>query len=409
MDMKNDREILRKLADSYMQIAVLPVQEEKKRLWKKLNGLNPERPMVMIDQISWSEIVDDELILQCEDAENRMYEQYFRQIIYRWKHFPADYVVEPFVRVKKAINNSGFGIDIMEKTIGEENHEVSSHAYTNLFSGIDDVEKIKMPKISHDLAETKRRMEHASWLFDGIIDVRDEGYSLHISVWDPISTWMSVEGVLYAMIDNPEMLHALAKRVADGHMQSLDQLEEMGLISYDLPLVHCTGAFTDELPAAGFNPEKPRLKDTWCYGLAQMFSTVSPAMFYEYEIVYSRPIMERYGLTYYGCCEPLHDKMDEIKKISNVRKISVSPWANQEISAQEIGKDYVFSRKPNPSFLAMEGFDGEIIKKEFAETLEICKKYNCPSEFILKDISTIRNKPERLSEWEKIAMKAACG
>ena len=407
--MENDRGILRRLADSYMQIAVLPVQEEKKRLWRKLNGLKPERPMVTIDQVSWSEVDDDSLALKCTDKLNQEYERFFRRTLYQWKHFPVDMVIEPFVRVKKAVANSGFGVESLEKTIGKENHEVASHAYANLFTSLDDVEKVKMPNVTFDQAETKKRMEHAAWLFDGIIDVREEGVDPYISVWDTISTWMSVEGVLYAIIDDPEMMHALTKKVADGYMYMLDQLEGQGLLCHSQSLIHCTGAYTDDLPADGFDALKPRLKDIWNYGLAQMFSTVSPAMFDEYEIEYSKPIMERFGLTYYGCCDPLHAKMDEVKKISNVRKISVSPWADQEESAEQIGRNYVFSRKPNPSFLAMESFDAAIIKKEFLTTLDICKKHNGPSEFILKDISTIRCKPERLAEWAKVAMGVVCG
>ena len=45
-------------------------------LWRKLNGLKPERPMVMIDQVCWNEMnVDDELTLRCEDPECRGYEE----------------------------------------------------------------------------------------------------------------------------------------------------------------------------------------------------------------------------------------------------------------------------------------------------------------------------------------------
>ena len=51
MNLEKDRIILRELACRYAEQAVLPVQEEKRRLWKKLNTLEPERPMVMIDQM----------------------------------------------------------------------------------------------------------------------------------------------------------------------------------------------------------------------------------------------------------------------------------------------------------------------------------------------------------------------
>ncbi|MDR2079265.1 MAG: hypothetical protein LBP74_06065 [Treponema sp.] len=213
--------------------------------------------------------------------------------------------------------------------------------------------KIKMPVVSHDEAETKRRMETARWLFDGIMPLREEGCDPYLSIWDPISQWMSVEGALYGLVDNPDMMHALAKRLADGYISELDQLEEQGLLCHSQALVHCTGAFTDDLPAPGFNPEKPRTQDIWMFGLAQMFATVSPAMFEEYEINYMMPIFERFGLVYYGCCDPLDGKMNEVRKIPHLRKISMSPWAGKERGAEEIGRDYVFSNKPNPAFIAL--------------------------------------------------------
>jgi hypothetical protein len=44
-------------------------------------------------------------------------------------------------------------------------------------------------------------------------------------------------------------------------MQMLDQLEEQGLLTGPQSLIHCTGAFTDALPADGYRPDKPRTKD----------------------------------------------------------------------------------------------------------------------------------------------------
>jgi len=98
--------------------------------------------------------------------------------------------------------------------------------------------------------------------------------------------------------------------------------------------------------------------------------------------------------------------MNEVHKIPHLRKISVSPWADQSIMAREIGSDYVFSRKPNPSYVAMGTFDTELIKREFDETLGYCKDNGTPVEFILKDISTVRSRPERLKQWADIAMEA---
>ncbi len=406
-----DVEIIRELAARTTEIAALPVQEEKRTLWRKLNALEPERPMVMIDQVCWNEMgIGDELTLQCTDAECREYEKRLRRTLYQWKHFPVDMVVEPFFRVPKAIRNSGLGIKVEEETaVGDPTNAVVGHMYENQFQTEDDLEKIKMPRISHDAAETERRMAVAHELFDGLLEVRPWGADPHLSLWDPISTWMGVQNALYALVDTPDYVHRLVSRATDGYLSMLDQLEEQGLLCGPQSLVHCTGAYSDELPAPGYDPAKPRTKDLWMYGLAQMFSTVSPAMFKEFEVDYTARICERFGLVYYGCCDPLDGKMAEVRMIPNVRKVSMSPWVDEDRGASEIGGDLVYSRKPNPAQVAMESFHPEQVRAHLTETREACDRHGCPLEYILKDISTVRYEPQRLSEWAAIAMEVAGG
>jgi hypothetical protein len=70
-------------------IAALPVQEQKRSLWRKLNALKPDRSMVMIDPVCWNEMnVDGELTLRCENAECRGYETELRRRLRTW--WPAD-------------------------------------------------------------------------------------------------------------------------------------------------------------------------------------------------------------------------------------------------------------------------------------------------------------------------------
>jgi hypothetical protein len=406
----SDLIIIRELAARVAEIAALPVQEEKRRLWRKLNALQAERPMVTIDQVCWNEMeVGDELRLRCSDPECRRYEEYLRMTLFQWKHFRVDMVVEPFMRIPMAIDNTGFGIQVLEDvSVMDATNSVRGHYYNNQFRSMDDLENVKMPVISHDPLKTNRRMEDAHQLFDGLLEVRAEGLDPYLSLWDPISTWMGVEQALYGLIDQPELMHALVGRITDGYLSMLDQLEEQGLLCGQQSLIHCTGAYTDELPKPGYNPQKPRTKDLWMFGLAQMFSTVSPRMFKEFEVDYASRICERFGLVYYGCCDPLDGKMAQVRMIPNVRKVSMSPWVNQERGADQIHGDYVFSRKPSPALLAYDGFDPEAVRADLTATREICKRYNCPLELILKDISTVRYEPQRLFEWAEIAMQVAC-
>jgi hypothetical protein len=407
----SDLNVIRTLATRAAEIAALPVQEEKRRLWRKLNGLKAERPMVMIDQVCWNEMeIGDELRLRCTDPDCRYYEEILRQMLFQWDHFRVDMVVEPFMRVPIAIINTGFGIDVREEiAVLDATNSVVGHYYNNQFRTMDDLEKVKMPQVSHDQAETARRMEVAHQLFDGLLEVRPYGLDPNFSLWDPIATWMGVEGALWGLVDQPELMHGLVGRMTEGFLSMLDQAEEQGLLCGPQSLIHCTGAWTDDLPAPGYDPQKPRTKDLWAMGLAQMFSTVSPRMFKEFEVDYASRIFQRYGLVYYGCCDPLDGKMKQVRMIPNVRKVSMSPWANQEHGAAEIHGDFVFSRKPSPAFLAYDAFDPEAVRTDLTATRDICVKYNCPLEMILKDISTVRYEPKRLFQWADVAMQVACG
>jgi hypothetical protein len=423
-NIENDRIILRGLAEKIAEIAALPVQEEKRRLWKKLNGLKPERPMVTIDQVCWHEMnIDGKLTLKCEDGECRVFEDRFRKTLFQWEYFPVDMVVEGYVRVSKALIDaptaehnllkSLFGIKIEETTLATDKaNDIVSHDYKNQFESFDDLEKIKMPKVGEDKNETKRRVEKARWLFDGILPVYEEGwgYDPYCSCWDPIAMWMSIEGILYGVIDQPDLMHAVVARVVQGYMTMLDQLEAQGLL-YNRPqaTVHTTGAWTDELPAPGYDSEKPRTQDLWMYAMAQAFATMSPAMFEEYEIEHLLPLFSRFGLVYYGCCDPLQDRMDAVKRIPHLRKISVSPWADRQKMAEQIAGGYVVSNKPNPAFLGAAAFSPDIIRDDLIRTRDICKQTGSPLEFAFKDISTVYREPLRLREVGKIAMEVAQG
>lgn len=403
---KRDRTVIRELAARVAELAADPVQEEKRRLWRALNGLRPERPMVMIEQVPWHEMNRYEaLTLRCEDQALREYEQTLRRTLFQAEHFPVDKVVESFVNVPKAIENTGFGIRKRDQTaVTDPANAIVGHKYENQLETDADLDKIQPPRILHDEAETERRLTEAHELFDGLLDVRLQGVGCRYPLWDWIATWMGVENALYALVDRPDFVHRLLALMTDNCLSQIDQLEEQGGFCEPQTGIHCSGAYTDELPASGYTPGKPRAKDLWMYGMAQMFATVSPDMFREFEVDYIHLICERFGMVYYGCCEPLDDRMAEVRRIPNVRKVSMSPWVDQERGAREIGSDFVFSRKPNPALLAGERFDAQAVRADLEATKEFCGRHGCPLEFILKDVSTVRYEPARLFEWARIAM-----
>ena len=415
---QKEKETLRELAKQVAEISGLPIQEKTFKAWKGLNGLKPERPMFMIDQLPWGELNrDGEMNLECEDWLMRHFEWQLREILYRWRHIQDDRVVLNTIRTPRAVSNTGFGMHISEETIpGKPGTAANSHDYKDILQTEEDIEKIQTPKISEDKNASKQWLETAKDIFGGILTVIPGGVNAEYGhIWDVISTWHGVEECMYDILDRPEFIHKILNKMFGLYLYQLGEYEKLGLIDAGAPIIHCTGAYTDELP--GFNGESDEelekfrysAKNAWTMGAAQLFSMVSPEVHDEFEIAYHMKWYERFGLGYYGCCEPLDLKIGVIAKLPNVRKISMSPWVDMNRGAEAMAGRFVFSRKPNPAFLSSDtAWIPELVRKDLADACEIAGKYGNPCELILKDVSTTGNKPERLWEWAKIAAEV-CG
>ncbi len=404
---REDRAVLRELASRVAEIAALPVHQETIRLWKALNGLQPERPMVAIDQVPWHEMnVDDELTPQCRDEFLRRIETDLRRTLYRWRHMRDDMVVESVLEVPKVFHDDGFGFDIKHdvSTLDPEN-DVHGHLYIDQIKTDEDIERIHAPNVVLDEEATAARGAMLREIFDGLLEVQLVGRQAWFPLWDILSMWHGVEACLMDLMDRPEFIHRLMRRLTDAQFEWLDRLEARGYLRGPMRRIHCTGAWTDELPAEGYDPARPRAKDLWTAGMAQIFAAVSPAMHKEFEIDYAIPWYARFGLGYYGCCEPLDGKLDIVRLLPNLRKISMSPWVNVERGAEGIGGDYVFSRKPSPALVAGDTCDPSVIEDDLRETVDACARHGCPLELILKDISTVRYEPQRLWQWADTAMR----
>lgn len=404
MSIKNDKAIIQELGRQIKQIADLDVQQKRLKEWKAHNSLNQIRPMFIVDQLCWNEMaIGDELTLKCKDAFSQKIEQDLRRRLYKWNHVRDDNVVEPFVYVNKTISGNGLGIDIDEEILTtDEENSIVSHQYHDKLKTVQDLDRIKIPNIKYHKKATEMEMEKTQELLGDTLKVRALGVSVNLSLWDVISRYRGVEPILYDIMDRPAFVHSIIEKFVDFTNTLVDQLEELGLIAPAQSLIHCSGAWCDELPKENFNPEKPRACDSWTMGKAQLFATVSPKTHDELEIEHQKALYERFGLVNYGCCEPLDRKIDMIRKINNVRKISMSPWANQSRGAEAMGNDYIFLRKPNPA-LVVGNVDDDIIRKDLEETLAICKEFNAIPEFILKDISTVGYNPKNLWRWADIA------
>ncbi|MGN0492801.1 MAG: hypothetical protein ACI4F7_04060 [Acutalibacteraceae bacterium] len=404
-----DKDILKKLGEKIALIASDPQNAQNIKNWKLLNDKKSVRPMVWINEVPWHEMnVNDELTLYCENPWARDLEQSLKRTIYQWNHFRGDMVVNPYIECPLAIHSTDFGIvEKADTAYSDKENDVYSRHFIPQITNPEDIEKIKMPVITHYEKATQNAFDAMSDIFDGIIPVKKIGQT-HIwyTPWDYLIRWWGVEQAMMDLVLRPQMVHDIYERMVQAWMTELDQFEQQQLLSLDNSNIRVGSGgygYTDDLPDPNSYTGPVTAKQMWGCSNAQILSSVSEQMHWEFAIEHDLKWLERFGLVYYGCCEPLDKKINILRRIKNLRKISVSPWCDSRRAIDEIGSDYVISRKPNPAVLAVD-FDEREIKKQLCDFLDMTQN-NCHVEIIMKDISTVGRHPQRLWDWETVAME----
>jgi hypothetical protein len=390
----------------------LPIHKEKARLWQKLTDKESERPMVWINEICWHEMnVDEELTLKAEHPWAREQEQDLRRTLYQWRHLPGDMIVSDFLECPLAIHSTDFGIleDVDIVKTDEANEIVSRHFHIQIRE-LSDLEKIRMPVVTHHQEATEFRYRAMTTIYAGVLPVRKTGQThIWFTPWDYLIRWWGIEEAMVDMVERPELVHEAVERMVDAWMVELDQFVEQNLLSLDCNNTRIGSGgygYTRHLPGEDYNPSAVKPHNMWGCSNAQIFSEVSPPMHWEFALQHDLRWLSRWGLVYYGCCEQLDQKLDILRRIPNLRKISVSPWCKVERLMEKGGGDYVLSRKPSPSVLAGDTWHPEWAREDMRDFLNTAGR-DCHVELILKDISTVRYQPQRLWEWARIAMEVA--
>ena len=127
--------------------------------------------------------------------------------------------------------------------------------------------------------------------------------------------------------------------------------------------------------------------------------------------ILSCPIWPRslrcFGLVYYGCCEPVHDRWDLIlKAIPQVRAVSISPWCDMRIVGEMLGREIIFSRKPKPWLISGDPPDWAGLEKDLDETLEAAKD-GC-LEIIYRDVYSVKER-STLTRWADLVRSRVGG
>lgn len=403
-----DKEILRDLGKQLVEIVSSNRMAENTKLWLQHNKLQTTQPVILCDpENGWNEIVTEKQI-KCKNSIAQHWECHLRKQLFSANEIKDNYVVEAHFNLSHIYNETQWRVSSNKNagTTRATNLDNGAYHIECILEDYSKIHEITKPKLSIDFETTNKVLEIAHEVFDGILEVRlNSVWYWSIGLTDELVFLRGMENLMFDFIDEPDKVHEVLEILCNGVNEKLDYLEANNLFSLnnDSSYVGSGGiGFTDELPSSSFDG-KVTTKDMWGLLESQVTVGVSPSMFEEFIWPYQQKLMNRYGLISYGCCEPMDKRFDIVKSAPNLRRVSVSPWANRSILAEKLGQNYIYSFKPSPSPLALSTLDEDIVRKELKDALIITKANNNIVEIIMKDNHTLGSNPRNLTRWAEIA------
>lgn len=413
---RKDVDRLRELGKRLAEIAALPEQREHRKIWTAVNDCAMIRPAVLPrDYPAYLLDVNGELTPRCEDPFLQTIESDLLLKLYEWEHLRCHRIIEPYVACPVDSRDSKFGVEASspgaDEVTGIKSAAVSTaRHFDRVIAGEDDLALIKDPVVTHDEKNTARRLEILNAVFAGVIDVKLRGTDYFQFVpWDDLLSWMGIEEGMYDFVLNPEFMHSAMRRYTEASMRRAKRYEELGILtSNNQALTVGSGGYglTSRLPAPTASGIGAKLRDMWGYAADQIMTSVSPEMSREFAFDHERHYADLFGMNYYGCCERLDHKLDDVRTLPRLRKVSLSPYANIEEGMEKLaGGDVVVSFKPNSNYLAVNPPEFSLLRKELVQVCELARKHNCHVEIIMKTIITLCGDPQRLWKWCDLAME----
>jgi len=388
---EKDRTILRELAKKQYEYS--QAEKNKKRIqeWYAHNSLKGERPMIHLEMWTFAqEILPQRLRCEGEFArsvETSLYCNFLNQEL-----FDDDRVTPDYFPIGYDTYFTLFDIEIERKMAkgGDLGHQ-----FVSVVEDLeDDYHKLKPTRFGVNIESTMARKQALEEIFGDILPVKLTMDCLYSVPTQMLVHFMKMEHMMYNIYDYPELFKEMMNRIADDTLAYYRFLEEKKLI---LPTVageslgQGTWCYNHELPGMEEAKKRPLVsKDVWGFMDSQETVGLSPQMYEEFIFPCYKKIADQFGLLSYGCCEPVHPIWDNcISKLENLRKVSISPWCDEEFMGERLqGSKVIFHRKPSPNYLGVGTvLDEDAVRASIRKSINAAR--GCKMEITQRDVYTI--------------------
>lgn len=398
-----DREILRELAGRKAALANSARNDEILAMWhKQAKGVRDTPTVRLLFSNFTAEVIDPRM--RCEGKEARRLERQLLSSMVGRELFDDDTPVSDRFDVNVFLSGSPFGTS---PNITKAKGSMGYHIEPVTDDIEEDFDLFLGGGFTVDMEGTKEWCALADGIFGDILPSRIIQPSLRGAITNPLVKLINMETYYMSMYDCPEKLHELMDMATKVYERYYDYLEENKLL---LPTNGFSGvaqesfAFTDELPSEG---EITSTNQLWGFLESQETTAVSPDMYGEFVFPYFDRMVKRFGLLSYGCCERVDNIWtDYLSKWDNLRKLSVSPFNNEELIGEYLrGTRVVYYSKPRAEYVTNKGpLDEDAVRRCFRDISRASS--GCLLEVAQREVGTIFGDYERGRRYVQLAKEA---
>lgn len=395
----HERSYLRQLAARQAEYAALPVMEQRKAMWYALNDAPPGagagvQPPVVIETWTFDRDFMPDGILQCQSDLGRRIEYQLRAHLRNHELIDDDKVIPDTFDIGWVVHIDPYGVEIPRVTIPDAQGVPTGYRWQHPIRDIrHDLDLLQRAVCQVDRPATLAYHAFLDDLLGDLLPVEIRSNTIgNGMLTHRVVELMGMEAFFLAMYDAPDDLHRLMAYLRDNALRIMRWAEAEGLLRLNNANQASFGSsynYTHRLPARDLDGGPVELRDMWGCANSQETVGVSPAMFHEFCAPYYAAVCEPLGLLYYGCCEPAHPFWEDIRTLPHLKKVSISRWCDERYMGEALrGADIVYSRKPDPNYLAIDvTLDEDAWASHVRATLDAAR--DVALEFIVRDVYTV--------------------
>ncbi len=398
-----EREYLRALAKQQLELAQTDHNRKLIDRWYAHNESKGREPMIVFE----TRYCEDDLYdLTCESPFARMIELELLRSIVNATKIKDDKVVPNYFTLYWDMSVRTFDLDMSEKRCVDKNGK--SVGYTTIHHLEDlerDFHKIGKTVRTVDKALTFAKKQAIEEIIGDILPVRLKNeigfFNWYASPSKKVVYLMGMEAMMYAPYDYPELFRKLYELLTEDALETYRWMSDEGILCLNNGNDYAgAGSYgfskllpTEECKQTG----KVQMKDLWLNLNSQETVSISPDMYGEFFYPSYMKIAKEFGQVYYGCCEPADPLWEKyLCKIPNLRKLSISPWANEEKMGEYLrGGEVIYSRKPSPNYLGVsKDLDEDAYREHIRKSVRAAR--GCHMEIICRDVYALNGNRDKL-------------